>query len=315
MQFCKRYSLPIMSLALALGACSSNNNNETTTADTMAGTTGGMSTPGTTTSETIVPVVQPIEFVELVVNDEIPVGAALAEAGIEGIQQATGYGNSDSLNYILTSNQRVVVFTDEAEFVETFDIPMLATVSAQALTASNGVLAVLDSQGQLYVKLLDEELVNVITYSYPVTQEFAALTFGEDGEFGQDGEWLTVNRSGAKTLYTLEPDGDLGSIALDSRLTDYEIVGADVDGNLFVLSNTFQQQPQTNIFEIDSQGQMIAGWTLSNEDGLVPSALNVNITDEGIYEFVIAHEDALATVKLTEAPGGTEEPAASIDGY
>jgi len=102
-------------------------------------------------------------------------------------------------------------------------------------------------------------------------------------------------------------------MAMDSRLAGYEVVGADVDGNLFVLSNTFQQQRQTNIFEIDSQGQVVDAWSLTNEDGLVPSALNVNITDEGIYEFVIAHQDSMATVKLTEAPGGTEEPEASID--
>jgi len=261
MQFYRKYTLPIISVTLALSACSSSSD-----------TTSTVATPGTENN-----VVQPIEFQELVESALVPVGEI-----VEGAQQATGYGNSAGLNYILTNNQRVVVFTDEVEFVESFEIPMLRSVSAQALSAENGVLAVLDSQ-------------------------VAALTYG------QDGDWLTVNRSGAKTLYTLEPDGDLGTLALDSRLTDYEIVGADVDGNVFVLSNNFQQQRQTNIFEIDSQGQLIAGWTLPTGDGLVPSALNVNITDDGIYEFVIAHEDSMATVKLTETPGGTEEPEALID--
>jgi len=271
MQFYKIYTLPIISLAITLAACNSSNE--------------------TTSAATTTPMAQPIEIQELVENAEVVIGSE-----IDGIQQATGYGNSAGLNYILTNNQRVVVFSDEAEFVETFEIPTLASVSAQALSAEEGVLAVLDSQGQLYVKLLDEDAVNVISYNYPVAQNFAALTYG------QSGDWLTVNRSGEKTLYTLELDGDLASMTLDSRLTDYEIVGADVDGNLFVLSNSFQQQRQTNIFEIDSQGQMVAGWSLATQEGLVPSALNVNITDDGIYEFVIAHEDLLATVKLTEAP-------------
>jgi len=137
MRIYRSYTLPIISLTLALGACSSNSSSTPATS-TSGTTTSGMVTPGPETPGSSTPVVQPIEFQELIENAEVPVNSFF-----DGAQQATGYGNSASLNYILTNNQRVVVFTDDVEPVESFEIPMLASVSAQALSAEEGVLAVL----------------------------------------------------------------------------------------------------------------------------------------------------------------------------
>lgn len=268
MQFYQSRCLAIFTLSILLSACSSGNS----------------SNPAVTSST------EAIEFTPLEETLEFPIGSA-----VDGVQQATGVGSDQDLLYVLTNNQRVVVFTEEAELVEQFEISMLGTVSAQALSIEEGDLAVIDSQGQLYLRRAGEQAIDVISFDYPQTPDFAALTYGENGD------WLTVNRTNEKTLYTLETDGDLSSMALDTRLNDYNIVGADVDnGRLFVMANRFGQERSSSIFELNSEGQVIAAWSFTIEDDLVPDGLNV--ADPDTAEFVIVYSDPLATVKLFELP-------------
>jgi len=270
-----KHDLSLVAITLALGACSSNGNS--------------------TISETSPLVVEPIAFKEVVEVLNVPVAEQSAGAG-----QASGVGNEEGLVYVLTNNNRVVVFSEEAELVEEFEIPSLASVSVQALSVEEGQLALLDSQGQLYLNNPGEEAVDVIVYNYPETQDFAALAPDENGN------WLTVNRTGAKTVYTLEADGDIAGMGLDSRLTDYQIIGADVDaGRLFVMSDNFQQALRSDIFEVDSQGQIVNAWSVPATAGLVPSGLNVADPETG--QFVVAYSDSMATVKVFALPV-TEQP-------
>lgn len=266
-------SLPLLVASLTLGACSSNNNSSSSTALTT----------------------DAISFIDVEETFTLPIGSV-----IDGAQMATGIGTDAELVYVLYNNNQVVVFTEQADFVQNIDISMLASVSPQALSVEEQVLGILDSQGQLYINNLEDGGENVISYNYPETPDFAALTYGENGQ------WITVNRRNAKTQYTLNTNGSFQSMTLDNRLSDYEIVGADIhEGQVFVLSNRYQQARTSSIFQLDAQGLVETAWSFEIDPALEPSGLNVADPESG--EFVIVFADSQATIKIFESPDADDE--------
>ena len=266
-------SLPLLVASLTLGACSSNNNSSS-------------NTPLTSDN---------LSFVEVEETFSLPIGSV-----IDGAQMATGIGTDAELVYVLYNNNQVAVFAEQAELVDNFDIAMLASVSPQALSVEEQVLGILDSQGQLYVNNLEEGSENLISYNYPETPDFAALTYGDNGQ------WITVNRRNAKTQYTLSIDGSSQSLPLDSRLSGYEIVGADThEGQVFVLSNRFQQERTSSIFQLSAGGLIEAAWSFGIDPALEPSGLNVADPESG--EFVIVFADPQATIKIFASPDADDD--------
>lgn len=282
MYISKKLIIPVVLMTLMLNACSGNDDEDSS-----------FDLPANSSATAVT---EPIVFEDLVVDFTLPVGAL-----VDGAQQATGIsdGDSDGQIYVLTNNQQVVVLSDEGVLLDTIQIPELASVSAQAVSVEDDRLAVLDSQGQLYLQNFGESATQVVSYDYPQMNEYSALASGEDGE------WLVVNKQGEKMLYRLQVDGGLNSTPIDSRLVDYQITGADTyDGRLFLLSNRFRDERRSHIFEVNRDGRVITAWAFLVDDELDPSGIVALNADAN--EFAIVHADAMATITVLEVPGGTQ---------